>query len=144
MHLPIGSDKSSSHEAHVGMEAVDRAHARRRVRARSGQVEIGLPDHTVEVEDRRRVAASRVSRVGFGIGRRVNTVDAGRKEEVERAESGRRPGVDVRNRLLLRALRRAALSVSIVVIVIAERRRPEAGAEDAAGSTGRDPDELTP
>ncbi len=84
-----------------------------------------------------------MSRVGLGIGRGGDPVDAAGKEEVEGAETGRRPGVHMRNRLLFGALLCLASAVSIVVIMIAERGRPEAGAEDASGSAGRDTDELT-
>ena len=142
---PICPDKSSLHEPHVGVEPVHRADAGGGVSACSGQVEIGLPDDAVEVEDRRRVAAGSMGRIGFGIGRGVDTVDAGGKEEVEGAETGRRPGVDMRNRLLLGALFCLAPVIPIVVIMIvmiAEGGRPEAGAEDASGSAGRDTKEV--
>jgi hypothetical protein len=68
MDFVVSAEEPSLHEPHVGVEPILRADACRCVSPGSGQDEVGLTNHAIEVEDQGRVAPGRVRGRRFGIG----------------------------------------------------------------------------
>jgi hypothetical protein len=80
----------------------------------------------------------------LGIRGRRRAVYRTGEEKVECAETCRRPAVDMENRILFRAGPAPFSPISIIVVVLALCRCPEAATEHASRCTGRDSDEFAP
>jgi len=78
---PISTDKRSFHEAHIRVKLVAARRPRSQVRPCSSQIEISLTNHTVEIENGRRIAAVGMRTSGIRGGR--GSLYWSREEEVE-------------------------------------------------------------
>src|SRR5258708_21986311 len=123
MLLVVEPNEDAVHEAHIGVEVVDGAGSRVKVRANAGEIQISLTDHPAEICDDRRVE-TRIRKMGI---RGRSALDRAGKEKVSTGWCS-----DVRDGLW----NGLALVVLPFIIVVGARHQPQSRAEQESSSGG--------